>query len=47
MDKEDGLLKELEEAKVNETAEVDPKAKGKAKAVKSSQDVKDEIKNLL
>ena len=45
--KEAELLEQLEEAKANEGAEVDPKAKGKPKAVKSVQEVKDELDALL
>lgn len=44
IDKEKELLEQLEEAR-NESAEVDPKKKGKG--VRSPQEIQDEINNLL
>jgi len=44
VEKEKVLLAELEEAKNNEGAEVDPKAKGKPKATKSPEDIQAEMK---
>jgi hypothetical protein len=44
VEKEKVLLAELEEAKNNEGAEVDPKAKGKPKASKSPEEIQAEMK---
>ena len=47
MAKETELLEQLEEAKQNEGTEVDPKGKGKPKAVKSAQEVQEELNALM
>lgn len=48
-EKEKELLVQLEEAKANDGAEVDPKAKGGkgAKAAKSPEEIQDEITKLI
>lgn len=47
VEKEKELLQQLEDAKANEGAEVDPKAKGKPKATKSPEEIQEEITKLV
>lgn len=47
MAKETELFEQLEDAKQNEGADVDPKGKGKVKAAKSVQEVQEELNTLM